>query len=405
MESVEPKMENAPKVTPLPTARRRPPWLIFGAAVAVVLLVISGWAFFTAGEESTDDAQVSADHVPIGTRVPGQVVRIAVKENQSVKKGELIAQLDDADYAARVKQEEAELATAMAQAQEADAQVRVIEANARGGLTSAQAAFSGSSVGVGSAGAQVLAARAQVERAQADLKKTEFDLDRTRELKAANAIPQERLDNAIVAHDSAAAALAQAKAQLAGAEESRRMAEARVIEARGRLSASSPIEAQNAAARAQADRAHARVKFAEGRLDEARLQLGYTRIVAPADGIASKLTAHEGQLLAQGQPIVELVPTVTYVIANFKETQVGKMKPGQKAKVKIDAYPGRVFWGTVESLSGGTGAAFSLIPADNASGNFVKVVQRVPVRVSWTPPAEMPMRAGLSADVTVMVGN
>jgi membrane fusion protein (multidrug efflux system) len=172
---------------------------------------------------------------------------------------------------------------------------------------------------------------------------------------------------------------------------------------RGRLSQSSPIEAQIAAARAQADLAHARVKSAEAQLELARLQLSYTAVKAPADGIASKLTVHEGQLVSIGSPVIELVPLTTYVIANFKETQVGKMKPGQPVDIRVDAYGGKKFEGKVESLSGGTGSSFSLLPADNASGNFVKVVQRVPVRIAWTHPPDVAMRAGLSVDVTVHV--
>src|SRR5262249_39585873 len=147
--------------------------------------------------------------------------------------------------------------------------------------------------------------------------------------------------------------------------------------------------------------AHARVQGAEAQLQLAKLQLGYTKIVAPADGVASKLSAHEGQLVAVGQPVIALVPTQSYVIANFKETQLAKMQPGQPADIKIEAYPGRRFRAKVESLSGGTGASFSLLPADNASGNFVKVVQRVPVRIAWDRAPEVPLRAGLSADVTV----
>jgi membrane fusion protein (multidrug efflux system) len=259
-------------------------------------------------------------------------------------------------------------------------------------------------VGVGSATAQVAAANAMVLRARADQKKAEIDLARAKELKAANAIPQERLDNAQAAFDSAQAQLAQAQAQLAVAQETRRVAESRVGEAKGRLSQSAPIDAQIAAARAQAQLAHAKVKSAEAALDLARLQLSYTKIAAPADGVASKLTVHDGQLVTIGQPVIELVPTRTYVIANFKETQIGKMQPGQPAEIKIDAFPGRRFAGKVESLSGGTGSSFSLLPADNASGNFVKVVQRVPVRIAWDKPVDVPLRAGLSADVTVKVG-
>jgi membrane fusion protein (multidrug efflux system) len=136
----------------------------------------------------------------------------------------------------------------------------------------------------------------------------------------------------------------------------------------------------------------------------ARLQLGYTKLHAPADGYASKLTAHEGQLVSVGQPVIELVPARTYVIANFKETQIGKMRTGQPATIEVDAFPGQKFEGQIESLAGGTGSSFSLLPADNATGNFVKVVQRVPVRIAWVhPPEDLGLRAGLSADVTVDV--
>jgi membrane fusion protein (multidrug efflux system) len=137
----------------------------------------------------------------------------------------------------------------------------------------------------------------------------------------------------------------------------------------------------------------------------AKLQLSYTKVTAPADGLASRLTVHAGQLVTIGQPVIQLVPTLTYLVANFKETQVGSMRPGQVAEIEVDAYGGRKFKGKVDSISGGTGASFSLLPADNATGNFVKEVQRVPVRIAWDNlPADVPMRAGLSADVTVEVG-
>jgi membrane fusion protein (multidrug efflux system) len=183
------------------------------------------------------------------------------------------------------------------------------------------------------------------------------------------------------------------------------MAQERVGEARGRLNQSSPIEAQIAAARAQADLAHARVQSSQAQLDLARLQLSYTKVTAPADGMASKLSVHEGQQVTVGSPVIELVPVQTYLVANFKETQITKMKPGQRVNIKIDAFPGHRFVGKVESLSGGTGSSFSLLPADNASGNFVKVVQRVPVRIAFDQLPDVPLRAGLSADVTVHTGD
>ena len=191
--------------------------------------------------------------------------------------------------------------------------------------------------------------------------------------------------------------------ELEAAKQNERMAKSQVSEARGRLDQSTPIDSRIAVAKAQATLAHARVKSATAALELAKLQLSYTRIEAPADGIVSRLSVHVGQLVQPGQPIAEFVPTATYVVANFKETQIARIKAGDRAVVELDAFPGREFEGTVESLSAATGARFSLIPPDNASGNFVKVVQRVPVRVHWKGDPGDIMRAGLSAEVTVHV--
>ncbi len=393
----------APVYQPTPPRVRRLP-IVIGLALLIVGAG-GGYSYLSAGQESTDAAQVTSDMLPVATRVSGQVVKVHIVENQLVKKGDLLAQLDSLDFEARVKQAEAELATAQAQSQAATAQVQVVDASSRGGLMSAKAMVSGSAAGVGSAAAQIASARATVMRAETEMRKAKLDLERAKELRAANAVPQERLDAMQIAYDSSQAAVAQAQAQLAVARESKLSAETRVREAKGRLDQSAPVDAQLAVVKAQAELASARVRSAEAALDLAKLQLSYTKIVAPSDGIASKLTVHEGQLLGQGQPIVELVPTANYVIANFKETQIGSMKPGQSARIKIDTYPGRHFDGKIESLAGGTGSSFALLPADNASGNFVKVVQRVPVRIAWVaPPQDVALRAGLSAEVTVSVG-
>jgi membrane fusion protein (multidrug efflux system) len=387
--------------TPSPRNKRRP-FVVLALVIGTVLTGVAAYLIATAGEEETDDAQITSDVVPVATRVAGQVVAVRIEENQIVKKGDLLAEIDDADYGARLRQAEAELSSAQAQAQSADAQVQVVRASSRGGFASAQAAVSGSSVGVSSASAQVAAAKAAVARAEADFHKTEIDLDRAKQLRAAHAIPQDRLDAAQIAYDGSQAALAQSRAQLAFAQDARRGAETRVSEARGRLSQTAPVEPQIASAEANAALAHARVQSAQATLDLARLQLSYTKILAPVDGWASKLVAHAGQLTAVGQPVVSIVPTATYVVANFKETQVGHMKAGQRAVITVDAYPGRKMEGRVESFSGGTGATFSLIPADNATGNFVKLVQRIPVRIAWVnPPKDLDLRAGYSVDVTV----
>ena len=388
-ETQAPLRGNAPEAhaASAPAKKKRNPFAILGIVIALILVGVGGYVVWTANEESTDDAQVEADVVPLGARVSSQVSKVIVKENDTVKAGQQILQLDDADYAAKVKQAEAELDTANAQAQASDAQVTVVDANATGGHFSAEAAVLGSSAGVSNAAAQVGVA-------QANFSRVELDLKRAKELREANAVSQQQLDNAQSAFDGA-------QAQLVAAKEAKALADARVGEAKGRLNQSTSVPAQIATARAQAALAHARVKSAEAQLDLARLQLSYTKVMAPSDGVISKLTAHEGQLVQAGQAIGELVPSATYILANFKETQVGKMKPGQRVEISIDAFSHRTFAGTVESLSGGTGARFSLLPPDNASGNFVKVVQRVPVRIAWANKPDVDMRAGLSADVTV----
>jgi membrane fusion protein (multidrug efflux system) len=386
---------------------RRPngkkPFLALGALVLLGSSGVGAYLWATANLVSTDDAQVEADVVPISARVSGQIRARLVADNQRVDKGTVLLRIDAADYSARAEQAEAELETANAQAAAADAQLSIAEANAKGGLRSAKASFSGSALGVANADAQLAAAQAGLERAKADAHRAQLELDRARGLAAAHAIPQEQLDEAQVAWDASQAALSQATAQAAAARQLRAIAASRVDEARGRLDQSSPIDAQIAAAKANADLAHARVKVSSAALELARLQLSYTQVVAPEDGVVSRISVQPGQTIQAGQPLAELVPQQTYVVANFKETQIGRMRPGQPAAVSIDAFPGREFTGKVESLSSGTGARFSLLPPDNSTGNFVKVVQRVPVRIAWAARPNVPLQAGLSCDVTVNV--
>jgi membrane fusion protein (multidrug efflux system) len=386
--SVQPALPEAAAASEKPKSSKR--WLILGAVVAALLLGIGGYSWYTHGKESTDDAQIEADVVQISARVSAQVKKLHVVDNQHVKKGDLLVELDDADYAARAEQAQAEVDTAAAQAAAADAQAQVQTAGAHGGFTSARAGVTGSA-------AMVQTAQAGLVKAQADEKKAALDLQRSKDLFAAKVVPQSKLDDDQAAFDVAHAATLQATAQLAAAR-------GRVGEAEGRLSSSSPVAASVAAAQANAKLAHAREKSAEASLALARLQLSYTKVYAEQDGQITRLTAREGQLLQVGQPLASLVPDQTYLVANFKETQIGSMKAGDPVEVEIDAYSGRKLEGKVESLAGGTGARFSLMPPDNASGNFVKVVQRVPVRIAWVnPPSDIALRPGLSADVTVKV--
>jgi membrane fusion protein (multidrug efflux system) len=386
--------------------RGRKAVIILALTIAAGIIAVAGYIILNLGQETTDNAQVDSNVVPLAARTGGQVVEVMVDDNQRVKRGDPILKIDDSDHAARVSQAQGELEMAIAQLQAAQAQEQINGASATGGFNSARALVSGSSQAVSSAEAQVQAARAALDRALTDAGRAELELNRARELKAAEAVPQERLDNAKTAFDSAQATVTQARAALAAAEEQKRVAESRVVEAQGRLAQSSPVDAQIAAARAQTELAQGRVRAAEAALELAKNQLNYTTLIAPSDGIVSKLSVNVGQIISPGQPIAELVSSGSYVVANFKETQIGGMRPGDRAEITIDAFPGRLFAGEVESISGGTGARFSLLPPDNASGNFVKVVQRVPVRIRWlSPPDNLPLPAGLSAVVKVFVSS
>src|ERR1700722_10394870 len=335
--------------------------------------------------------------VPISARVGGNVVAVPVVDNQAVKKGDLLAQIDPTDYENKVKLAEAEIEAAKAQADDADAQMRIVAASARGGLSTARAALSGTTSSVAGADAQIAAARAAVARAQADADKADTDLKRALSLRKDDAIPEAQVDSLTAAATAQRAAVAQAQAQLGAATEMKSTAQSRIAEAQGRVEQSTPVEAQLSAAKANADLAHARVSSAETALAQAQLNLSYTRILAPEDGHISKLAVHPGQLVSPSQTITNVLPSATYVVANFKETQVGAMRAGQSADIALDAYPGRSFHAKVESVAYGTGAQFSLLPPDNASGNFVKVVQRVPVKLAWVDlPEGVRLESGLS---------
>jgi membrane fusion protein (multidrug efflux system) len=401
--AAEPQPVAPPEAKPEEKRSKGKPYVILGAIVAVGLAGYGAVSWFSRGRESTDDAQVDADVVAISARVGGAVLKVHVTDNQQVHKGDLLVEIDPADLTAKEKQAEAELAAARAEAAASDAQVHIVVATSKGGLSAAQAQLSGTATSVASAGAQIEAAKAALAHAQAEASRADVDLARAVSLRKDEAVPQAQVDTAGANAQAAHAAVAQASAQLAAAEDARRTAQTQIAEAKGRVEQSAPIDAQLSVAQANADLAHARADAAEASLAEAKLQLSYTRISAPADGLLSRLAVHEGQLVQAGQQVVGVVPDATYVVANFKETQVGNMRAGQRAEISVDALPGRSFEGKVESTSPGTGARFSLLPADNASGNFVKVVQRLPVKIAWVNvPADVKLAAGLSVDVTVL---
>ncbi len=376
-------------------------YIVIGIAVVVLLVAYAVFAMMTSGKQATDDAQVSADVVPVASRIAGQVTAVHVVENQTVHQGDLIAEIDPRDAEVKVAQAQSDLDTSRAQAAQADANATVLQANARGGLQTAQGAVQSSREAVDVAASAITEARAAVSRADANAVKAPNDWKRAEELGGKGDISRAQVDAARAANEAAQADVSQARARLHEAENQQQAATANVEQAQGRLTGAAPVAAQIQAALAMATLAHAKVANSTAALQAAQLTLSYTKIYAPVNGIASRLGVHAGALVAPGQAIVQLVPARTYIIANFKETQVKAMRPGQRAVIRVDALGRQDFEGRVESLSGGTGATFSLLPPDNASGNFVKVVQRIPVRISWNGPPADRVPAGSSADVTV----
>lgn len=402
MESVS-TMSSSDQPDPAPGKRAsKRPFIVVGLVILTGIVALLSYALRTRGLESTDDARVEGDVVTISVRVPGLVVSVPAQDNHRIKKGDLIAQVDDTEYAARLKQTHAEFEQARAQAAQAEAQEVMVAASARGGIAAGQAIVAGSFYAVRGAHANIASARAALERAEGDERSAELDLSRHKALLEANALPQSTLDDAQAATDRARATAAQARAALGTSEEDLHAAGVRVTEAQGHLTQSAPIETQLNAARANTELQLARVTGAEAAVILAQSQLDATRVVAPADGLLTNLSLHPGVLVAVGTPVALLVPPEAYVVANFQETQIGTMRPGQPVKISVDAFAPRLFKGTVDTIAGGTQGRFSVLPSDNAAENFVKVVQRVPVkiRLAATDAALLP---GLSAGVTVNV--
>ncbi|MEO8548715.1 MAG: HlyD family secretion protein [Kofleriaceae bacterium] len=390
-------------VAPIPrkSKARRAYLVLFGLVVAA-LAVYFIHGYVTRNEIKTDDAQIEADVTPVATRVGGVVLHMKVSDNAKVEAGQLIAEIDDADYKAKVAAAQADLDAASAQAESADAQVDIVKSTSGGALTAAKATLQGNSASVRSAQAMIAGAQAQVARAKSDLAKAQQDLDRAQKLHDAGAVSGQALESAQAAKNSAQASLDAATANLAGSRDAQSQAQSRVAEAAGRVEQSTPVERQIASATAAAKLAHARVQSAKAALDLATLQLGYTKITAPTAGYVSKLGAHEGQMIQPGMTLVMVVPQKLYVVANFKETQMARIAAGDSVDIEVDALGGSTFHGKVESISAGTGARFSMMPPDNATGNFVKVVQRVPVKIELDPGQDASkLHAGLSVEVVV----
>jgi membrane fusion protein (multidrug efflux system) len=421
-EPLEPEPpETTPRKRPL---YRRPAFLI--AAVVVLLVAVAlgiNYWLYARSHESTDDAFIDAHITAVSPKVSGYITKIHVKSNQQVKKGDLLIEIDPRDYQARVDQAQAALAAGEARLKEAQTGVELTRANSRAGVQQASGTVQQARAGVAAqraaaaaertrvtqAAAAVNAARAnaqqaqaQVAAAQAEQVRAEADVARYQELYSKDEVSKQRLDQAIAtartaeaqteaARQRAAAAESQVResqaAQGTAAETARRAevqiggAQAQVQEAQGRLAAANTAPQQIASSEAQAQTASASLEQLRAAVAQAELELSYTKLYAPDDGRVTNKSVEEGALVQSGQALMAIVPGDVWVTANFKENQIGELRPGQQVEISVDAYPDKTFKGHIDSIQAGTGSRFSLLPPENATGNYVKVVQRVPVKI------------------------
>lgn len=379
------------------------------AAVVVVVLALAGaslWWHSTYSED-TDDAQINGHLIQVSSRITGQVLKVDVEENQVVKAGDVIAELDPRDYQVAVENAQAALQSAQANAAAAQVFVPITSINTGSNLNSANADVSGASAGVAQAQHQLEAARDRVAQSKANNTKAQADLTRYEPLVEKDVISKQQFDAAVAAADAAKAALSDARATEQAAEDSVKVARDHETQAQAQQKYAQTGPQQVAAQTARAKQAEAQVAQAQAQLDQAKLNLSYTKIVAPAAGIITRKSVEINQNLAVGQNLLTLVSLEDlWVTANFKETQLKHMSAGQSVEIAVDA-TGKKYNGHVTQIGGATGSVLSLFPPENATGNYVKVVQRLPVRIDFDNlNAEDPnhaLRPGLSVEPKVRV--
>ncbi len=354
--------------------------------LAVLILIVGGvflWRYFSS-YESTDDAQVDVHLYPVSARVSGYVVSVNVQDNQYVQKGTVLAEIDPKDYEVAVAQAEANLASAEATAQSMIIDIPITATNTSSQLKVAGSDVASSNAGIIASEKQVSAAHSQVEELQANDVKLQDDVRRYKSLLDKQEIAAQIYDQAVSAAKASTASIAAATANEAAAQQAVQQARSRLAGSEANQQAAETAPRQVSSIRARARAAIADVNQKRAALDQARLNLGYTKIVAPVSGEVNK-TVVVGMNVQQGQELLNIVPLDdVWITANFKETQLRHMRPGQRAEIHVDS-SGRTFKARVESVAGATGPLFSLLPPENATGNYVKIVQRIPVKIVLDP--------------------
>lgn len=364
-------------------AKSRRNLIFLGAGLVLVVAGIVLWRYLSS-YESTDDAQVDVHLYPVSSRISGYVIKVNVGDNQYVEKGTVLVEIDPQDYEVAVQQARANLANAEATAQSLNITVPVTSVNTQSQLKFATSDVDSATAAVVAAEKQLAAAHAQVEEAEANDVRAQDDLHRYKALVAKDEVSEQTYDTALAAAKSSTASVAAAHANEAAAAQAVDQARSRLqgSEANRRYAETGPQQVSSTRARAHA--AVADVEQKRALLEQAELNLLYTKIIAPVSGEVNK-TVVEGLNVQPGQQLLTVVPLdEVWVTANFKETQLRHMRVGQKATVHVDSN-GRAYKGHVDSIAGATGPLFSLLPPENATGNYVKIVQRIPVKIVLEP--------------------
>jgi membrane fusion protein (multidrug efflux system) len=363
-------------------------WVLALAAIIVIVAGVLVWRYY-AVRESTDDAQIDGYIYPVSARVAGTAIKVNFDNNMYVAKGAVLVELDPTDYQVALQRAQADLADAEANAQAARTSVPITHTGTSSQLSAAEAALA-------TARKEEQAARAHVADAEAWYKKAASDLGRMQQLIAKDEVSQQQYDATVAAEQAAQATVEAARANLAAAQ-------SRVAQAEASVRSAQTAPQQVAVVRSRAAAAEAAGQRAQAAVAQAKLNLQYTTIRAPVAGVVSQRNVEVGQVIQAGQPLFGIVDLDNiWATANFKETQLKNMRPGQTASVKVDAY-GRTYSGHVDSIGGATGARFSLLPPENATGNYVKVVQRLPVKIVFDKgqdPQHL-LRPGMSVVPTV----
>src|SRR4051812_9061429 len=375
--------------------------------IGIVVLVVVGffaYRYFTS-YESTDDAQIDGHINSVSARVSGHVIKLNVQDNQYVQAGTVLVEIDPADYQVAYERAKADFADAQAAALAAGVSVPITSINTTSQLSASQADVSNARAGIQVAMRQFEAAKAQLEQAQANDVKAQNDLGRYKQLVDKQEISHQQFDQAVAAAKASAAFVAAARANADAAQQQVTQAQGKLVQAQASWATANTAPKQMQITRAKAASALAEAQRKKADLDQAQLNMQYTKIVAPVNGIVSNRTVEVGQNVGAGQELMKIINLDdVWITANLKETQLRDMRPGQRVTLEVDAN-GRKYEGQVDSVAGASGARFSLLPPENATGNYVKVVQRIPVKILLDPESnkDHQLRPGMSVTPKVQI--